>query len=220
MPRPAPKPKTGIFLHVPPANDNAADWEAFLADEDLRAVGAKSALSSKFRSMTEVELDAYIYQVHVWQTWAFNVLKTYPFPNDHQRQIWALYANAIPTRKIPALVAETATGKQTRRRKDKRFTSDGRPGSYRRIMEIVARIKAAYPDRPPNPWDKAETAGSDLQMPRAPARQFTAEERADLETQRTPPSKPRKCLTRAEIYEIYAREDRSNYQPRHEIWNK
>lgn len=135
----------------------AASWEAQLEAEGLAPLGPKNALPSKFRAMTAVEIDAYTKAVERWQAWAFGVLETHVFWNDHEREVWRLYAQGVSTRRIPAMVAALASGTRHRDTMTKRFVSSGRPGSRARIQVLIARIKREHPG-PPSPWTRRQLA--------------------------------------------------------------
>jgi hypothetical protein len=146
-----------------------AHWEQALKAEGLGVVGDKSALSSKFRAMTAVELEAHVDAVEAWQTWAYRVLAQRRWQNDHERAIWRLYAQGVPTRRIVALVARTAARSQQRDGITKRFMASGRPGARSKIMVVIARVRAEHPG-PPNPWTgRAEHRPTDDELSARPS---------------------------------------------------
>lgn len=159
------------------------EWEAKLDAAGLGVVGDKTALSSKFRSMTAVEIHAFTRAVEEWQAWAQRVLREHKWPNDHQRRAWQLYAEGVSTRKIPRLIAGTAA-RRMRSSDTKRWCSEGRPGSRRCVQRIFAAVIAAHPG-PPNPWTRRAVAPArrPVEAVTPPARRFTAEERAALARQ-------------------------------------
>lgn len=160
------------------------EWEAKLDAEGLGVAGPKTALSSKFRAMTDVEIHAFRLAVEEWQAWAQRVLRAYRWPNTHQRHVWELYAQGVSTRQIPAHVRGTAA-RPMRNSESKCWHAEGRPGSRRHIQRLLAQVAAAHPG-PPNPWTRRTVAPARPRVEAAtpPARRFTAEERVALERTR------------------------------------
>lgn len=163
-----------------------------LQAEGLGELSAKSALSSKFRTMTAVELEAYTKAVEAWQAWAYRVLAEHLWWNDHEREIWRLYAEGVPTRAIPARVAATASRRRRRDPRSQRVVSDGRPSSRFAIQRIIARVKAEHPG-PTSPWRRRQLAPASAEPPPAVGtiRRFAAAECRALEREIKPARKER-----------------------------
>jgi len=131
--------------------EETAHWERLLEADGLGVASKRNALPSKFRAMTAVELEAHVDAVETWQTWAYRVLRDHRWQNDHERAIWRHYAQGVSTRRLTALVAQTAARVQRRDSATKRFVASGRPGARSKIMAVIARVRLQHPG-PPNPW--------------------------------------------------------------------